>query len=82
MSLAPDADGHAILTWMDGHWSSRHNLYYALVDSAGNVLSPAMPFRTSAAGMRTSFEGYGNASYRNMFSMYMPLSVRGVSLSR
>lgn len=66
VSVAADAAGHAILTWMDYGWSSRRNLYYALVDSNGNVLTPPMIFRTSQAYspyIDTSYEGYGNTSY-------------------
>lgn len=66
VSVAADAAGHAILTWMDYDWSSRRNLYYALVDSNGNVLTPPMIFRTSQAYspyIDTSYEGYGNTSY-------------------
>ena len=68
VSIAPDASGHAILTWMDGDWNSRRNLYYALVDGSGTVLTPPMIFRTSQATnpyIFTSYEGYGNTSYNN-----------------
>jgi len=37
VSVAADDAGHAILTWMDADWSYRRNLYYALVDSSGDV---------------------------------------------
>jgi len=66
VSVAADAAGHAILTWMDYDWSYRPNLYYALVDGSGNVLTPPMIFRTSQAAapyIQTSYEGYGNTSY-------------------
>ena len=77
VSVAADAAGHAILTWMDSDWSYRRNLYYALVDSNGNVLTPPMIFRTSQATSSyifTSYEGYGNTSY----SWTPPSGVDGV----
>jgi len=66
VSVAPDAAGHAILTWLDYDYSYRPNLYYALVDGNSNVLTPPTIFRTSQATspyIETSFEGYGNTSY-------------------
>jgi len=66
VSVAADAAGHAILTWLDYDSSYRRNLYYALVDGNSNVLTPPMIYRTSQATspyIETSFEGYGNTSY-------------------
>ena len=66
ISVAADDAGHAILTWMDYDWSYRRNLYYALVDSSGNTITPPMIFRTSQATdpyIETSYIGYGNTSY-------------------
>jgi hypothetical protein len=69
-SLAPDALGHAILTWMDYGWNDRHNLYYALLDGDGNLVTSPMVFLsagTPASGsprIETGFTGYGNTSYR------------------
>jgi hypothetical protein len=78
VSVAADSTGHAILTWMDYDWSYRRNLYYALVDGNGNVLTPPMIFRTSQATspyIFTSYEGYGNTSY----SWTPPSGVDGVA---
>jgi hypothetical protein len=78
VSVAADSTGHAILTWMDSDWSYRRNLYYALVDGNGNVLTPPMIFRTSQATspyIFTSYEGYGNTSY----SWTPPSGVDGVA---
>ena len=78
VSIAPDASGHAILTWMDGDWNSRRNLYYALVDGSGTVLTPPMIFRTSQATnpyIFTSYEGYGNTSYSPL-RIFLPLTLR------
>jgi hypothetical protein len=66
ISVAADAAGHAILTWMDYEWGYHPNLYYTLVDGNGNVLTPPMIFRTgqtTSPYIETSFEGYGNTSY-------------------
>jgi len=66
VSVAADSAGHAILTWTDYDWSYRRNLYYALVDGNGTVLTPPMIFRTSQAEspyIMTSYEDYDNTSY-------------------
>jgi hypothetical protein len=78
VSVAADGDGHAILTWMDQDSSVRRNLYYALVDGSGNVLTDPVIFRTSQAAdpyIFTSYEGYGNTSY----SWMPPSDVDGVA---
>ena len=78
VSVTADSAGHAILTWMDSDSSSRRNLYYALVDSNGNVLTDPTIFRTSQATnprIETSYEGYGNTSY----SWTPPSDVDGVA---
>jgi hypothetical protein len=81
ISVTADSANHAILTWMDSDWSYRRNLYYALVDSNGNVLTPPMIFRTAGISpwggqyIETSFEGYGNTSY----SWTPPSGVDGVA---
>lgn len=66
VSVAADSAGHAILTWTDSDWDYRRNLYYALVDGNGNMLTGPMIFRTSQATdpyIETSYKGYGNTSY-------------------
>lgn len=63
VSVSADQANRAILTWMDYSWDNQRNLYYALVDSNGSVLTPPMLFRTSQAYIETSYEGYGNTSY-------------------
>ena len=51
VSVIPDQNGRAALTWTDDDYQSRNSLYYALVDQAGSVLTPPMIFhRTAAAG--------------------------------
>ncbi len=64
VSVAP-AGNLVVLTWMDYDYDYRRNLYYALVDGNGNVLTDPMIFRTSQATdpyIFTSYEGYGNTS--------------------
>jgi hypothetical protein len=66
LSLAADQVGHAIFTWTDTGSSYHPNLYYALVDGEGEVLTGPMIFRTGqgiAPYIMTSYAGYGNASY-------------------
>jgi len=82
VSVAADANGHAILTWMDYYSRDyRPNLYYALVDGNGNVLTPPMIFRTAGISpwgnqyIETSYEGYGNTSYR-VRHVFLPLIMR------
>jgi hypothetical protein len=78
-SVAADTAGHAILTWMEYDYMVRDSLYYALVDGAGHVVTPPMIFRTSQApipSIDTSFEGYGNTSYRGGVRVYLPLVLK------
>jgi hypothetical protein len=66
VSVAADNAGRAILTWMDSDWNNRRNLYYALVNGNGGILTQPMIFRTSQAStplIETSYVGYGNTSY-------------------
>ncbi len=67
VSVTGDADNRAIFTWMDYQSSSRRNLYYALVNTDGAVLTPATIFQTSQATapyIFSSYTGYGNTTYR------------------
>ena len=78
LSAVADNGGYVVLTWGDTAIRDRPNLYYALVDSAGNVLTPPMIFRTSKASspyIETSDAGYGNTSY----SWTPPSGVDGVA---
>lgn len=66
VSVAADNAGRAILTWMDANYDNRRNLYYALVNSNGGIVTQPMIFRTSLAAtprIETSSVGYGNTSY-------------------
>lgn len=84
VSVTTDADGRAILTWMDYDWNYRPNLYYALVAGDGAVVTPPTIFRTSQAAspyIFTSYEGYGNTSYHwtppaDAMHLYLPLLMK------
>ncbi len=81
VSVAADAAGRAVLTWMDNDLDVRYNLYYALVDGNGVVLTPPMIFRSGQGSLlgdgyiTSSYEGYGNTSY----SWTPPAGVDGVA---
>lgn len=61
VSLAADAAGRAIFTWMD---YGNAYLYYALVDGTGAMVTPPMIFRAAVSPyIITSYIGYGNTSY-------------------
>jgi hypothetical protein len=74
-SLAPDASGHAVLTWMDYGGNNRQNLYYALLDGNGDVVTSPMIFLSAGVPasmtprIETSFEGYGNSTYRQFLDV-------------
>ena len=66
VSVTKDQANRAILTWMDYDYSSRQNLYYALLRSNGTVQTQPMIFRSSQASqpyLVSSFEGSGSTSY-------------------
>ena len=76
VSVTADKDGQGILTWMDADYYSHLNLYYALVDSVGNVVTPPMIFKTSKAinsVIQTSFEGFGNTTLTPVYMVYLPV---------
>ena len=69
-SLTTDALGNTILTWMDFSSRNRRNLYYALLDQAGQWRTPPMVL-LSADGttgnslhIETGFSGYSNTTNR------------------
>lgn len=64
VSVTSAAANRAVLTWMDN--SNRRNLYYALVNANGVVVTPPMIFQTSKAlspYIFSSYQGYGNTTY-------------------
>ncbi len=65
-SLAKDGSNQAILTWSDNWYNSAKNLYYAMLDSSGNIVTPPMIFYTGQGeepSISTNTSGYGNTSY-------------------
>jgi hypothetical protein len=66
ISVTADINNHIILTWMDEGYSNRQNLYYALVDGTGSILTAPMTFRRSQGSypyIETSDNGQGNAPF-------------------
>jgi hypothetical protein len=77
VSVTRDEDGHGILTWLDGTGSQY--LFYALINSAGTVITPPIGFLNPAAAngfLQTSLNGGGNAPYDGSLSIYLPVIVR------
>jgi len=63
LSVARDENGHAVLTWIDEYSGY---LFYALVDSSGEVLTPPMVFypeQNASTFVSTSLYGQGNTNY-------------------
>jgi len=80
VSATADNNGRAILTWMD---QDQRNLYYALINGYGTVLTEPMIFMMSKAAnpfILTSYIGYGNTSYSQAYALmcrnYLPLALR------
>ncbi len=63
LSVTADSSGHGILSWADDFGGN--NLYYALVDSAGTVLTPPMIGYSVPFGkyLYISYGGYGVTTY-------------------
>ena len=62
MSLTPDQHGQAVVTW--GDLRNTQDQYYALIDSAANVVTPPMIFATTPYGLyNTDGSGQAAASY-------------------
>ena len=66
VSVAPDNMGRASLTWTDYDGNNRRNIFYALVGSAGEVVTPAAILLTGQGGtphLRANDMGYGATTY-------------------
>jgi hypothetical protein len=73
VSLTSDAEGRAILTWMDFRYYDY--LFYALLDGNGGLVTPPMIFATGSAGeplIQSSFTSHGNAPYLGAWDAYLP----------
>ena len=74
LSVAADANGHAIITWLE----SASRLYYALVDGAGAILTAPTIFHTSAEAKPVIFSssvGQGNTTNRLNPAEWVDLSL-------
>ncbi|HVM70845.1 MAG TPA: hypothetical protein VMT91_03735, partial [Anaerolineales bacterium] len=63
ISITADGQAHAIITWSG---SGNHEMYYALVNSGGTVITAPMAFlstRNPQNGFQVNGLGYGNAPY-------------------
>jgi hypothetical protein len=79
VSVTSDLFGHGVLTWMDEDYYSRRNLYYALVNNNGAVVTQPMIFQsTRAIGSRieTSYEGYGNTTNQSVLPTTQNVDLR------
>ena len=66
VSVTADTSNRAVFTWMDYNSSNRRNLYYAMADTNGAVLTPPTIFRTSQAyspRIESSYLGNGNTTF-------------------
>ena len=62
-SLSADLAGHLIVTWV-GQWDYRPYLFYALLDSAGNVVvPPTIALEKGSDNFVVSYLGQGNTTY-------------------
>ena len=61
LSVTTDTASHVIMSWLDG--STYQTLLYALGDSAGNYLTPPMPYKSSSTFFDTSWNGQGIAPF-------------------
>ncbi|MEM5775252.1 MAG: hypothetical protein AAGU05_09650, partial [Anaerolineaceae bacterium] len=72
VSVTRDEMDHGIITWAEELLN--RTLSYALVDSAGSVLTPPMIFMTG--WLETNAAGQGNAPYDGRQLLFIPLVTR------
>jgi hypothetical protein len=66
VSVTTGPGNTGVLTWLDNNYDYRPNLYYALVDGAGTLVTAPVIIQSSEARVpqiESSFNGYGNAEY-------------------
>ena len=68
----------AVLTWGDACCNYQPNLYYALLDGSGNVVTPSMIFFSDFAGysVQLPVNGQGNTLRAGIYPIYLPLISR------
>ena len=82
VSVTADQDNHAILTWADIDWDYHPNLYYALLDGYGGLVTPPQIFVSSTATwpyIETGYEGYSSAPYpaaQPLMGLSLPLALK------
>lgn len=60
VSVSADRAGHGILTWLE--YRKRNDIFYALIDNAGSILTPPQSYRQGRNNLiSSSWNGYGNA---------------------
>jgi len=76
VSLTSDENSNVIFTWIDT--DLEQNLYYALVDSTGTLVTPAMSFYEIEGNetLLLNESGSGNAFYVHRFGVFFPLTIR------
>lgn len=75
ISVTEDENGYAILTWLDT--DLERTIYYSLIDSNGNIVTPSMPFYKAGTdnSIAISESGRGNAPYDPRVGIYLPIIV-------
>lgn len=78
LSITLDAEGRAVLTWMDREWYN--TLYYALIDPAGGMVTPPMVFYsgpTNTTIIVANETGQGAAPYDgHVKNLFLPVITR------
>ena len=75
VSVASVEDGYAVLTWGD---REENNLFYALIDGDGNLITPPMIFYTGEIPGENDYPlngTMGSAAIVEPFKMYIPLLI-------
>ncbi len=75
LSMTLERKGRVVITWNDA--DNNQYLYYAVLSSAREVVTPPMIFRTDlteVAGLSTSEYGYGNAGYQGVYQLFLPVA--------
>lgn len=74
VSVTGDDQGHGVLTWGDAEQSDY--LCYALIDTAGNTVTPPMVYTAGQGSdplINTNSYGFGNAPYDGSWQVQLPL---------
>lgn len=86
VSVTADPNGHTMLTWMEYDYSARYQLYYALVEKKGAIITEPVIFFSDLTPDKTtftSFSGHGNTTYMQIIGsqkLYLPVVVKNLPL--